>query len=301
MPNNNTKLQVKSSGQYLNILRGGNTNGTSACQGITPTTNNFLWEIKAPDSDGWSLIQVKSSNQYLNILNSGNLNGTVACQGNTPTTDNFLWKIVEDAPGVPDGWFLLKVKSSGQFLNILNGGVNNGQLACQGNTPTTPNFFWQKVTTHSKPATINLQIDCPNLLAQQPNGGLVSDTRANEDLQFGDNNNGRKENNNQSSFESIVNPGSKVTWTASTKSGNNSNYSVSIDQIMYDTGSGTGNIFDKGTEHGNSRKVDADVLWTAMEPVSGDNETYTVYFSITPKNGSPVHYWIDPKLRVDPT
>lgn len=300
MPNTNTKLQVKSSGQYLNILGGGNSNGTSACQGTTPANgaNNFLWEIQAPNSDGWSLIQVKGSNQYLNIFEGGNNNGQRACQGNTPTTDNFLWKIVEGASGVPDGWFLLQVKSSGQFLNILYGGVNNGQLACQGNTPTTDNFFWQKVTTESKPVTINLQIDCPALQAALPSGA-VSDAIANADLIFGDNNNGKKENDNQSSFESFVNPGSKVTWTASTKSGNNSQYDVRIDSITYDTGSGTGNIFSEGSiTPGNSGKVSADVLWTAMPPASGDNETYTVNFSIKPKQGAWIPYSVDPKLKI---
>lgn len=299
MPNNNTKLQVKSSGQYLNILGGGNSNGTSACQGTTPTANNFLWEIQAPNNDGWSYIQVKGSNQFLNIFEGGNQNGKRACQGINNSTDNFLWKFI-DAPNHP-GWSYIQVKSSGQYLNIYEGGNNNGQLACQGTNNSTDNFLWQRVTTQSKPVIINLQIDCPNLITQQPNGGLVSDTVANTCLEFGDDNNGHKENNNQSSFESIVNPGSKVTWTASTKSGNSSDYAVSIDKIVYDPGSGTGNIFDKGTEPGNSGKVVADVLWTAMEPASGDNETYTVYFSITPKNGSAVSYWIDPKLRVNPT
>lgn len=299
----NTKLQVKSSGQYLNILNGGPANGTFACQGNTPTTNNFLWEIEAPDSDGWSLIQVKSSGQYLNILDGGNRNGKVACQGNRPTTPNFLWKIVEGAAGVPDGWFLLQVKSSGQYLNILNGGNSNGKVACQGNTPTTTNFFWQKVSAQSKPLTINLQIDCPSLIASQPNGGLISDADANKDLVFDDKVTGHAVNGNESSFESIVNPGSTVTWTATTKSGNNSEYSVSIDSIVYEIGTGTGNIFSSPTlesEPGNSGKVVAEVLWTAMEPVSGANESYTVHFTITPKGGNPVKYWVDPKLRVNP-
>ncbi|WP_273273549.1 RICIN domain-containing protein [Maribacter polysiphoniae] len=136
------KFQVKSSGQYLNIIYGGNANGTSACQGNTPTTDNFIWQIlDAPNNPGWHLIQVNSSGQYLNIFNGGNANGTRACQGNTPTTDNFLWKFI-NAPNNP-GWCLLQVKSSGQYLNILNGGSVNGTLACQGNTPTTDNFLWK--------------------------------------------------------------------------------------------------------------------------------------------------------------
>jgi hypothetical protein len=143
MANSYLKLQVKSSGQYLNILNGGGVNGQKACQGVLATTDNFMWEIMdAPNNPGWSLLQVKSSGQYLNILNGGNTNGQVACQGNTPTTDNFFWRFV-DAPNNP-GWYLLQVKSSGQYLNISNGGNTNGQVACQGNTPTTDNFFWQK-------------------------------------------------------------------------------------------------------------------------------------------------------------
>ncbi len=301
MGNSYLKLQVKSSGQYLSILGGGNANGTDAGQGNTPTTNIYLWEITdAPNNPGWSLIQVKSSGQYLNIAGASNANGAVACQGNTPTTDNFLWKIT-DAPNNP-GWSLIQVKSSGQYLNILYGGNSIGQVACQGNTPTTANFFWQKVTAQSKPVNINLQINCPSVYPTP--AGLVSDTIANNDLVFGDDNNGKKENGNESSFESFVNPGSRVTWSASTLSGNNSSYKVTIDQIVYDPGSGTGNVFNLGTEPGNSGKVVADVLWTAMEPASGDNEAYTVYFTITPQGGPnplpPKQFWVDPKIRIKP-
>ena len=58
------------------------------------------------------------------------------------------------------------------------------------------------------------------------------------------------------------------------------------------------NIFSEDTLRGNSGKVSASVLWTAMPPASGDNETYTVHFSIKPKQGDWIAYSIDPKLRV---
>jgi len=296
MPKNYTKLQVKSSGQYLNILGGGKSNGTSAGQGTTPTADNFLWEIEAPDSDGWSFIQVKSSGQYLNIFESGNQNGKRACQGINNSTVNFFWKLI-DASNHP-GWSYIQVKSSNQFLNIFESGNLNGQVACQGTNNSTDNFLWRKVPAQSKSVTINLQIDCPSLQAALPNGA-VSDAIANADLEFGDDNNGKKENDNQSSFESIVNPGSRVTWKASTKSDNSSEFDVRIDSIVYDTGSGTGNIFSEGTIPGNSGKVVADVLWTAIPPASGDNETYTVNFSIKPKQGDWIPYSVDPKLRIE--
>ena len=38
------KIQVKSSGQFLNILNASPENGASACQGNNPTTDNFLWK-----------------------------------------------------------------------------------------------------------------------------------------------------------------------------------------------------------------------------------------------------------------
>ena len=65
------KLKVKSSGQFLNISGSGNVIGTTACQGNTPTTDNFVWTlIESQSNPGWYLLKVKSSGQYLNILNS---------------------------------------------------------------------------------------------------------------------------------------------------------------------------------------------------------------------------------------
>jgi hypothetical protein len=85
-------LQVKSSGQYLNILNASTANGAEACQGTNNTTDNFLWQ-KVPAADGVHFyLKVKSSGQYLNILNASTANGAKACQGTTNTTPNFLWK-----------------------------------------------------------------------------------------------------------------------------------------------------------------------------------------------------------------
>jgi len=139
-------LRVKSSGQYLNILNASKANGAEACQGTNNTTDNFLWEI-IPAAGGYFHLQVKSSGQYLNILNASKANGAMACQGTDNTTDNFLWQFVlpetvsntMPAPGTP---FYLKVKSSGQYLNILNGSSANGAEACQGTNNTTSNFLW---------------------------------------------------------------------------------------------------------------------------------------------------------------
>ena len=86
------KIQVKSSGQFLNILNASPENGASACQGNNPTTDNFLWEIIPSQIGGYFLLKVKSSGQFLNILNASPENGASACQCNNPTTDNFLWK-----------------------------------------------------------------------------------------------------------------------------------------------------------------------------------------------------------------
>ncbi len=38
-------LQVKSSGQWLNIEGASNQNGAFACQGNDPTTDDYLWTI----------------------------------------------------------------------------------------------------------------------------------------------------------------------------------------------------------------------------------------------------------------
>jgi hypothetical protein len=133
-------LQVKSSGQYLNILAASNANGAEACQGTNKSTDNFLWRV-VPAADGYCYLQVRSSGQYLNIFNGSKANGAMACQGVNKSTDNFLWKIIPAA----DGYVHIQVKSSGQYLNILNASNANGALACQGLNDATPNFLWKVI------------------------------------------------------------------------------------------------------------------------------------------------------------
>ncbi len=299
MPNNYIKLQVKSSGQYLN-----SDSNNYACQADMPTSNNYLWEMTdAPGNAGWSLLQVKQSNLYLYIDGSSMANGAIAKLGSLPSslTPNFLWKKM-DVPG-QTGWSMFQVKHSLQYLNILNGGVIIGTYACQGVANTTPNFFWlQQPNKDPKAVKIDLQINCQGLYDLQSNGGPVSDATANEELLISDDNNGHKENNNQSSFETIVNAGSIVTWDASIEPTNplNRNWDVRIDGFQADSNSQ--NIFNLGSAHGNSGKYTAQVLWTAIPPDSGDNETYTINFSIKPKSSNSwVSFSVDPKLRVDPT
>lgn len=305
MPINYVKFQVKSSGQWLNIKNGGNVNGTDACQGDSPTTDNFLWEIINSSVQGWSLIKVKSgSGQYLNIKNGGDTNGTVACQETLPNSnvppDNFLWQINPDLAN--PGWSLIKVKSgSGQYLNILNGGNNNGQVACQGNNPTSTNFLWmQSLAKVPKTVTITMTIlDCQSIFAL-PTGTQLSDVQANSWLSMSDDNRGGKENPNQSSFESILNPGGEVIWqSVSSPGSNNSSYTDTITNITYEQGSGN-NVLGPVTPIGNSGKVQAQVIWTAIPPDVSDNESYTITFTLTNGGLSKVYYF-DPKIKIDPS
>lgn len=307
MPNSYLKVQVKSSGQFLNIFQVTSEEGRYACQGVLPTTDNFYWEVtNAPGNPGWSLLQVKSSELYLNVLDNAMNNGATTGQNSlsnkNSAPDNFLWRII-DAPNNP-GWSLIQVKSSQQYLNILNAAKNNGAVACQGEltdlTNIPSNFLWQEVTASSKPVTVDLQIDCPGVYAL-PEGPLTT-TQANQYLEFSDDNNGRKETGDVPSFESFVNPGSTVKWTASTKSGRNNAFDVSIDSMEYDLGTGTGDVFTSGLTKGNGF-VTAEVDWTAIGPDQGDNEFYTVHFTIDPKggpnSGPPKSYSVDPRIRVN--
>jgi hypothetical protein len=144
------QMQVESSGQFLNILNGSLENGAEACQGTDNTTGNFLWAIIPSSSPGYFFFKVASSGQYLNILNGSQDNGAKACQGTNKTTDNFLWQFVvggRATPTIPTTGvqFNLRVKSSDQYLNILNGSQDNGALACQGTNNSTPNFVWKLV------------------------------------------------------------------------------------------------------------------------------------------------------------
>ncbi len=143
-------LQVKHSGQYLNILNAAQNNGAEACQGKYNTTDNFRWQILSVGG-GYFVLRVKSSGQFLNILNASQNNGAMACQGVNDSTPNFFWQFTTQAgvplAGIPAPGteFYLRVKSSGQYLNILNAAENNGAEACQGVNNTTPNFVWKLV------------------------------------------------------------------------------------------------------------------------------------------------------------
>lgn len=304
----NLKLQVKDSGQFLNIFQVTSEEGRYACQGVLPTTDNFIWDTQnAPGNPGWSLLQVKSSGLYLNVLGSAMGNGATAGQNTlankNSAPDNFLWQIIP-APNNP-GWSLIQVKSSGQYLNILNAAKNNGAVACQGalsdmnNIP--PNFLWQEVSVNSKTITVNLQIDCPVVYALP--AGPLTVAQADANLVFSDDNNGIKETGDVTSWVSFVNPGSTVKWTASTKSGTNNAYDVSIDSMEYDLGTGTGDVFTSGLTKGNGF-VTSEVNWTTIPPDEGDNEFYTVHFTITPKggpnSGPAKSYSVDPRIRVKP-
>jgi len=87
-------LQVKHSGQYLNILNASKDNGGTACQGVNNSTDNFLWEF-VPAGGEYFYLKAKHSGQFLNILNASKDNGGTACQGANNSTDNFLWKIIK--------------------------------------------------------------------------------------------------------------------------------------------------------------------------------------------------------------
>jgi hypothetical protein len=306
MPKNDIKLQVQNSGLYLSAPLSNNASGTNATQETDPTSDNSTWEM-IPQSGAnadWFLLKVKSSGLYLNIANSGMNNGDVATLENlpSPVTDNFLWKkvTIQASPT----WCFFQVKHSSQYLNIEGLGKEPGINACQGLWNSTPNFYWleQPKDQWKDTITIDMQIDCPTLIDLMPQGGVINSENANATLVFSDDNKVKgNSGNNQIDFESIVNPGNTVVWKAKKKPGNG-NYSVGVDDMIYDNGSGTGNIFSELDEKGNSGIVSATVLWTAIPPANdGDNETYTVHFTVTPKNSTPISYSVDPKLKVRPT
>ena len=302
MPNY-LKFQVKSSGQWLNIFELNSPSGTMACQGILPTTDNFSWELINSAVAGWYLFKSKNTGQYLNIQNGGNGNGTIACQNPLPNPivppDNFLWQI--EAPD-SNGWSLIKVKSSGQHLNILNGGTVNGTPACQGDTPNTPNFLWMQYNADPTPVTVTMNIkDCTSIYAQ-PDGTKLNDDQADLWLSMADSHSGNSENSHQSSFKTILNPGSIVTWNPNKEPGNaNSGFSVAITNIIYEQGSGNNVLGPVSSSNGNSGNVTAQVIWTAIRPDNGDNEAYTIEFTLKRANDQPKKYTFDPKIRIDPT
>lgn len=306
MPDSFQKLQVESSGQYLNIFQETNEEGRYACQGQDPTTENFYWEmIQSPENTGWHLLKVKFSGQYLNVLSNATSEGATIGQNSLDNINNatasFLWQMKEVAN--KPGWFILLSKSSEQYLMIKDGASNNGAAAIHGiiddpNNPPT-NALWQLVIKDSKPVKVNLEIDCSMVypLAQ----GALTDPQADAYLDFSDDNNGGRETGNQSSFKSSVNPGSNVNWKATTKTGQTDDYKVSIDSIEYDPNTGTGDVFTSGMTKGNG-DVTARVSWTAIGPETGDNEFYTVNFTIEPKKGpfkdQPKSFSVDPRIKV---
>ena len=295
MPSGNFNLQVKSSNQYLNIPSGDNTNGSLAAQDPNPNASKFLWQVSPdPEAPGYYKIQVQSSGQYLNILNAGMKNGDRACQGNIPTTDNFRWQFEESADN--PGYYLIKVKHSGQYLNIAGSGNKPGTEACQGNTPTSDNFLW---TIPAKAVNIHMQVNCEEVLKQPE--GLLSDAAADANIIFSDDNRGAKENPHQKSFKSDVYNGSKVRWDADPLPQTNSQYSIRIEAIDYDSDSDD-NIFSSTDIKGKSGKATAYVLPTApLLAANTDNESYTITFTITPAGGAPKRYSVDPKLKINGT
>ena len=140
------QLKVKSSGQFLNIFQLTKEEGRYACQGNTPTTDNFVWTlIESNTNPGWYLLKVKYSGMYLNVLgnksNNGDATGQNSLTNEDAAPDNFLWRLT-NAPKNP-GWCYLQVKSSNQYLNVLSASNENGALACQGVDNSTDNFLWQ--------------------------------------------------------------------------------------------------------------------------------------------------------------
>jgi hypothetical protein len=141
-----------------------------------------------------------------------------------------------------------------------------------------------------------------------PDQTVLSDDDANKWLSMEDDNGGHKENSNQSSFETKLNPGSQVTWKQkqATAGGNNPNENIAITDITYEQGSGN-NVLGPVTAIGNSGNVQAQVLSTAMPPPPGvsDNEAYRITFTLFNningiKSGIQTYYF-DPKIRIDPT
>ena len=264
------KLQVKSSGQYLNISGGGNSNGTIACQGNTPTTNNFLWKlIDAPGHSGWYVIQVESSGQYLNILNNATNNGATAGQGilsdlNTASS-NFLWKLTNASKN--PGWCFLQVKSSAQFLNIFNGGNANGTQACQGNIPTTDNFLWKILFEAATPVTHTITVSAT--IQQKFPPSLSDDEGHQADSAEGDKN-----------MATLVGPGDVVTWQ---KGGNVS----SLDNIFEPTGT---DLFIVDPSQENNGK------WVGIvgSLPSGAEEAYSITYTV----GGEQQPTQDPKIRM---
>jgi len=266
------KLKVKSSGQFLNISGSGNVIGTTACQGNTPTTDNFVWTlIESQSNPGWYLLKVKSSGQYLNILNSAGNNGATAGQNplsdENAAPDNFLWKLTNASKN--PGWCYLQVKSSGQYLNIFNGCNLNGTLACQGVANNTDNFLWQinfigeTVEAHTITVSATIQDQFP------PN--LSDDEGHQADTADGDKN-----------MVTLVGPGDVITWQ---KGGNIS----SLDNVFETAGTDLF-IVDPSQENNGT--------WVGIvgSLPAGTEEDYSITYTI--QNNS---YTQDPRIQIRAT
>jgi type II secretory pathway pseudopilin PulG len=264
------KLKVKSSGQYLNIFQVTSEEGRYACQGNTPTTDNFVWTlIESETNRGWYLLKVKSSNQYLNVLNSATNNGAATGQNSLADVNsappNFLWKLT-NAPKNP-GWCYLQAKSSGQYLNILNSSDDNGALACQGVANTTDNFLWQinfvgeSTEAHTVTVSATIQNQFPPSLSDDE--GHQADTAD------GDKN-----------MATLVGPGDVVTWQ---KGGNIS----SLDNV-FETG-GTDFFIVNPSQENNG-------TWVGIvgSLPSGTEEEYSITYTIQGNS-----YTQDPRLKMN--
>ncbi len=266
------KLQVQSSGQYLNIFQVTSEEGRYACQGNTPTTDNFIWTLIGSKSNpGWYLLKVKSSGQYLNVLNSAGNNGATVGQNSLSDENaappNFLWKLT-NAPKNP-GWIYLQVKSSGQYLNIFEGGNDNGKKACQGVANSTDNFLWQIQFVGETVEAHTVTVSATTANPFPPS--LSDDEGNNANTGPGD-----------AAMTTLVGPGDSVSWQ---RAGDVS----SLDNIFEPTGTDLF-IIDPSKED--------DGTWVgiigSMPP--GSEEAYSITYSVAGVQ-QPTQ---DPKLRVKP-
>lgn len=267
------KLKVSSSDQCLNIFLLTTQEGQYACQGVDPSTDNFLWVLTpAPNNTGWFLLQVKYSGQYLNVLNNATNNGATVGQNSLADTSNpppnFLWKL-SNAPK-NNGLCLLQVKSTEQYLNIRDGGDMNGQPACQGvlgnlnNIP--PNFLWQ---INYVGETTDVHTVTVSATTAKPYPPSLSDDEGHQaDTEDGDKN-----------MTTLVGPGDVVTWQ---KGGNIS----SLDNVFETAGT---DLFIVDPSPGNNG------TWVGIvgSMDSGAEEAYSITYTV----GGQSHTQ-DPRLKM---
>ena len=265
------KFQVKSSGQFLNIFQVTDIEGQYACQGNTPTTDNFVWTlVPLTINKGWFLLQVKNSKQYLNVLNSAGNNGATAGQNSLADPNNpppnFLWKLTNAPKNL--GWCFIQVKSSGQYLNILNAAQNNGAVACQGVANSTDNFLW-KINYVGETAEVHTVTVSATIAVPKP-PSLSDDEGHQADTEDGDKN-----------MTTLVGPGDVVTWQ---KGGNIS----SLDNVFETAGTDLF-IIDPSKENNGT--------WVGIvgSLPSGAEEAYSITYKVGGKS-----YTQDPRLRMQP-